>query len=86
MITLRTGTDGNALELNTEDILNAFETYCNPRKNVVYERYKFFNIKQKEGQNINDFLTQLKIQAKHCEFGEQIDNLICDRIVCCVND
>ena len=63
-ITPRNDDAGNAIPINTVDILNAFEQYCNPRKNVVYERYKFFNIKQEEGQLIDDFITQLKLQAR----------------------
>ena len=52
----------------------------NPSKNV--QRYKFFNIKQSEGQSIDEFITKLKTQGKHCEFENQLDMLIRDRIVC----
>ena len=40
-ITPRTNDDGAAIPEDTSDILNSFEEYCNPRRNVVYERDMF---------------------------------------------
>ena len=85
-VTQRNNAEGEPIDINTEDILLAFENYCNPRRNVVYERYKFFIIKQTEGQPIDEYITKLKTQAKHCEFGNQSNLLIRDRIVCGVID
>ena len=45
-VTQRNNAEGEPIDINTEDILLAFENYCNPRRNVVYARYKFFIIKQ----------------------------------------
>jgi hypothetical protein len=63
-----------------------FEDYVNPRKNTIFERYKFWECKQQEGETIDQFITELKTRAMSCEFGDQTDSMIRDRIVFGVSD
>lgn len=64
-----------------DDVIEAFDNYCNPRKNTVYERYVFSQIVQAD-KSVDMFIVELKSQARKCEFAEQeFDNLIRDRIV-----
>ena len=83
----------NTLQFVTEedriklDVLKSkFEEYVNPRKNTVFERYRFWEYKQQEGETIDQFITELKTRAKSCEFGDQHDSMIRDRIVFGVSD
>lgn len=50
-----------------EDVLERFNEYCIPRKNVVFERHKFFSCSQVEGQAIDSYLTLLRTLAASCE-------------------
>ena len=72
-------------EKKLDKVLDQFEKYCSPRSNVVYERFVFFNTIQKEGQNFDNFLTELRGNAKSCKFKEEED-LIRDRIIFGVRD
>ena len=71
---------------NLKAIIDKFEAFCIPERNVTYERYKFFTCKQKAGQTIDQFVTELRNHSKTCEFAEFTDSLIKDRIVCCILD
>ena len=62
-------------------IKQKFREYCAPRKNVVYERFLFGKMSQANGENIDAFVTTLKLRAKSCEFGDQEESLIRDRVV-----
>ena len=66
-------------------ILEKFTEYCRPKKNVVYERYKFWSHSQKEGELFDPWLKDLRIIAKDCEFTEE-QNMIRDKIVFGVYD
>ena len=46
----------------------------------------FFSCNQLQGQNIDDFVTELKSRAAHCEFQTLKDSLIKDKLVVGVND
>ncbi|XP_048747335.2 uncharacterized protein K02A2.6-like [Ostrea edulis] len=63
-------------------IIEKFTTYCNPKKNVAYERHIFNRRSQNPGEKIDAYVTELRILAKSCEFGDLHDSLIRDRIVC----
>ena len=73
---------GNENKEKDEDILKKFEEYCNPRKNVTFERHVFNMRNQKPGESFDSFYSDLRIKSKTCEFGTLCDSLIKDRIVC----
>lgn len=72
-------TEGDEAKLAV--VVGKFHAYCNPRKNTVMERYSFWERSQKEGETIDQFVTALKNRAKNCEFGDQKDFMIRDRII-----
>ena len=59
-----------------KDILKKFEDHFNPQKNLTYERFKFLTCRQKEGQTMDQFTTELKGLSLSCEFEGLKDSLI----------
>lgn len=68
-------------ETTYKEIIAAFDKYCSPKQNVVFERYKFYNRNQGHGEPFDNFFTDLKKLVKFCEFGNQESSMIRDRIV-----
>lgn len=68
------------------NLIANFDTYVEPRKNIITNSFKFFNLKQEEGEQIDKFITRLKVQAKQCDFGDQENRLVRDMIVIGVRD
>ena len=73
--------DNDGDENNYEIVLQKFEDYCNPRRNVLYEWFVFWNLKQLEGENIDSFVKRLKTQASVCEFGDLKERMLLFRVV-----
>ena len=75
----------NFVWANAEDkddlkkVLQKFHDYCEPRKNSLIERYKFWQISQGDG-TIDEFVTELRTKSKNCDFGDQKESMIRDRI------
>ena len=67
-------------------VVDKFRHYCKPRKNTVYERHCFWSRNQGNGELIDQWIKDLRIKAKLCEFGDQEDLMIRDKIVFSVND
>lgn len=63
------------------DVMKMFGNYCSPRGNIVFERFKFFSCSQRENQPVENYITELKTLASSCEFGDQEEDLIRDRVV-----
>ncbi|XP_044757726.1 uncharacterized protein LOC123315889 [Coccinella septempunctata] len=66
-------------------VMDNFEKHCQPKKNVVYERYKFLSCNQKEGQSMGSFITELKTMVKNCEY-ESEEEMVRDKIVMGIRD
>ena len=80
----------NAMNLDKSrdkiDVLfNKFKEYCKPKQNITVERYRFNTQVQDKGEQIDRYITDLRLIAKNCSFGELEDELVRDRIVCGIN-
>ena len=65
-------------ERNLKQVMDAFDKHCNPKKNETVERYKFFSRFQNPGEPLEKFITNLKLLATTCNFGDLKDS----RTVC----
>ncbi|KAG5875624.1 hypothetical protein JTB14_034691 [Gonioctena quinquepunctata] len=52
-----------------KDALDSFEKYFIPRRNIIYERFKFHSTIQKPGEPIESFIKNLHSVAEHCNYG-----------------
>ena len=66
---------------DTDTVLQKFRDYCQPRKNTVFECYTFWDRNQQEGESIDQWVTDLKNNAATCEFGDQKQFMIRDKII-----
>ena len=69
-----------------ELVLTKFRTYCEPRKNIVFERYQFWGRNQSEGEPVDQWVTYLRTKAAKCDFQTHESDMIWDKIVFGVND
>ncbi|KAK8756670.1 hypothetical protein V5799_000628 [Amblyomma americanum] len=64
-----------------QTVLRKFEAYCVDEGNEVYERHVFRLRVQDEGEPFEQYLRQLKKQAKLCNFGTLEESMIRDQVV-----
>lgn len=76
------GEDENKFDI----VLAKFDKYCQPRKNVIFDRFKFFSRSQEPNETVDKYVTELKKLANPCDFGDQLENLIRDRLVLGIAD
>ena len=67
-------------------VLEKFGAYCDPQKNETYERYIFRSRIQKELEPISQFITDVKLKARTCNYGNLRDGILRDQIVLGVAD
>lgn len=68
-----------------EILKKKFEDYFVPKKNLMYERYKFFTFKQTT-ETIEQYATELKTKAAQCEFGQLKEELIKTMLITGIKD
>ncbi|XP_067939593.1 uncharacterized protein [Watersipora subatra] len=79
--------DGNPVDLaegqegrTLEAVLERFQTYCNPRSGEVVSRFEFHGSSQ-SGESVDVYLMRLRRLAENCNFGDQRDSLIRDKLL-----
>ena len=78
--------EGGKSEDVFKDVVDMFEAFCVPKKNEVYERFVFRTREQKDGEPIEQFLTDLRLKAQSCNYGDLADSFIRDQIVVGIRD
>ena len=56
-----------------KQLYDLMDMYVEPRKNLTLTRFQFFSMIQEEDQSIEQFITQVKLKAKECEFEREKD-------------
>ena len=54
-----------------DKVTEAFQRYCTPRKNIIYERYGFWTIQQESGESIDAYLTRIRMKIDLCEYNKE---------------
>ena len=75
-----------ASQRSLSQVLAAFDTHCNPKKNEIVERFKIFSRSQDAGESQEKLATNLKLLATTSNFGDLKDSLVTDRIICGIQD
>ena len=69
-----------------ESVKGKFDNYFNKKTNLIYERSRFNLRIQKEGEAVDEFITNLHYLANRCNYGDLKEELIRDRIVVGIRD
>ena len=68
-------------------VLQKFAEYCQPRKNVPFERYRFNRRTQEVGESYDQYKTALRKLAEGCDFDTiSPDELLRDRLIFGIRD
>ena len=68
-------------------VLAKFEQYCQPRRNIPFERYRFNRRSQESGETYDQYRTELRKIAENCDFQSITpDEILRDRLVFGIRD
>ena len=65
-----------------EEITAALTAHFEPKPLVIAQRFHFQRRNQLENESIAEYVAQLRKMSTFCEFGDQLDNALRDRLVC----
>lgn len=73
-------------DLTYEAAVEKLAEYYAPKGNEIAESYRFFTRNQQAGESTSDFIVELRKMAQRCNFGQALDRMLRDRIVCGLRD
>ena len=81
LVNPRKPTDKSFVELG-----NLVKNHLNPRPSSIVYRFKFNSRFRQPGETIQQYVAELRNLSEHCEFGDQLEKMLRDRLVCGLND
>ena len=76
----------NPAEATYDALTKALKDHFKPKTIIIFERYKFYSRRQKNGESIGDFVAGIKSLAQSCSFGDQLSDMLRDRFVMGLNN
>lgn len=69
-----------------EDVIKVLDNYFEPKQNELINSFNFNKRCQEDGESFDNFYSALRKMSENCNFGEQKERMLRDRIVIGVND
>ena len=74
--------DSPADKQDLDKVINAFDAYFEPRRNIAYKQYQFNLRGQKDGETLEQYITTLRHLSMWCSFENiTIDEISRDRLI-----
>ena len=64
------------------DLVELVKKHHDPTPSVTVQRHKFNTRVRQQGESVVNFLAALRTLSEHCEFGDCINDMLRDRLVC----
>ena len=68
------------------EIIKVLSDHFSPTPSVIMQRYKFNTRTRKDSESVATYVAELKHLGEHCQFGDKLNEMVRDRLVCGVND
>ena len=73
-------------EKEYSELVDKLAEHFTPAPSEIVERFKFHTRFRKPGESVAAFVSELRSIAKSCSFGDTLETMLRDRIVCGIND
>lgn len=67
-------------------LIAVLDQHFDPAPSEIVERFRFNTRVRRGGESISDFIAELRRLAKNCNYGQSLDMMLRDRIVCGIQD
>ena len=68
------------------DIVSLVKVHHQPRPSTIVQRFHFHTRMQKPSESVSEFVAQLRKLSEYCEFGDTLQDMLRDRLVCRCKD
>ena len=69
-----------------EELVKVLKDHFSSKQSEIVQRSKFYSRLRKPGENVSSYVADLRALADHCSFGNSLDIMIHDRLICGINE
>ena len=74
------------MEMTYKDIVKRVHDHYQPKTSTAVERLKFHSRVRKSNESVATFICQLRELSQFCDFGENLEEMLKDRLICGIGD
>ena len=68
------------------ELVQLMKDHLQPKPSIVVEGFNFHSRSRREGETVAVFVAELRRLSQHCGFGDILNEMLRDRLVCGIND
>ena len=72
----------NPAEKSFAQLVKLVGDHHSPKPSVIVERFRFNTRTRQQGESVANFIAKLQHLTRYCEFGGVLNDMLCDRLVC----
>ena len=72
-------------EVAFNEIVKVLSDHYSPKPSEIVSHFKLYNRSRKPGESISMFISEVRDLARFCNFGNSLNAMIRDRLVCRIN-
>ena len=76
---------GKVDEKSYDELVKLLESHNSPKPSAIVQRFHFNSRVRAPGESIASYIAALRELALHCEYGDKLNEMLRDRLVCGVN-
>ena len=69
-----------------EELITVLQRHHSPTPSEIVQRYRFNTHYRQQAETIATFVSELRSIAEFCNYGESLNDMLRDRLVCGIND
>lgn len=69
-----------------DELTQILTDHYKPAPSEIVQRFKFHSRFRKQGESVATYVSELRALAEYCNFGETLQDMLRDRLVCGIND
>ena len=69
-------------EFSFKELVAKMKAHREPKPSVIVQRYQFNSRQREKSETVAEYVAALRKLAEHCNFGETLDEMLRDRLVC----
>ena len=77
---------GKPADKSFQELVDLMQAHQHPKPNPIAERFMFNTRDRLPEESVSVYMASLRRLTEHCGYGEQIDSMLRDRLVCGINN
>ena len=73
-------------DVSFTNLVSAMTSHFSPPPSEIVQRFRFNSRVRKPGETVAAYIAELRALSEHCNYGNTLESMLRDRLVCGVND